>query len=283
MARYPGDGDWNKAVQYFSAAAMLAVGRVTLLIGVVGVLIALARRWFWPVVFLAIPPAFYILSMHGSGTPIFVPHLWPFSYYNTRYGLAILPLAAFGAGALVAMIPGRLRGPAAVLTLLAVTTPWLLHPHLENLICWKESQVNSVGRRAWTQEAANYLTAKLRPGDRIRMPFGDTTGILRYAGIPLRNTVHEGDSPIWDAGIARPDLFLFEQWIVCISGDPLCSAVFKTMRSEWRYEKVKVIAVKDAKPIEIYRRDLAPRLPVPKEEEQQVDEDPIHESARGSE
>ena len=48
--------------------------------------------------------------MHSSGTPIFVPDLWPYSWYNTRYALAALPLAAFAAGALVTLVPARFAG-----------------------------------------------------------------------------------------------------------------------------------------------------------------------------
>ena len=56
---------------------------------------------FWPVFLAALPPLFYIWSMHSGGTPIFVPTLWPFSYYNTRYALAALPLLAIAGGSLV--------------------------------------------------------------------------------------------------------------------------------------------------------------------------------------
>lgn len=279
MARYPGDHDWPKAIQMVSAAATLAVGPVLLIAGLVGLIAALLKRAFWPALLLSIAPVFYIVSMYGSGTPIFVPTLWPFSYYNTRYGLAALPLAAFGVGSIVALLPHRFKGPATVIAVLGVCLPWLLPPRLDRLICWKESQVNSEARRAWTSETAEYLKIAVRPADRIRIPFGDTTGILRAAGIPLRRTIHEGDSPQWNAGIARPDLFFWEEWVVCVSGDPLCSAALKTLRQGPRYERVKIVSVKGAAPIEIYRRDTEPRLPTPPEE---PNENPVHESTRRS-
>ena len=46
---------------------------------------------------LALPGAFFVWSMHSGVVPIFMPHLWPHSYYNTRYGLAVLPLLAVAA------------------------------------------------------------------------------------------------------------------------------------------------------------------------------------------
>ena len=41
--------------------------------------------------------------------------------------------------------------------------PWLIHPRPDAWITWKESQVNSEARRAWTREAAAYLGAALPP------------------------------------------------------------------------------------------------------------------------
>jgi hypothetical protein len=49
----------------------------------------------WPLALLALPPAFYVWSIHSSGTPLYVPVLWPFSFYNTRYAVAALPLLWF--------------------------------------------------------------------------------------------------------------------------------------------------------------------------------------------
>jgi len=92
MARYPGDHDWLKAAQYYFAAGIKVSSWRFLLLGVAGVAAACMRRIVWPLVLLSLPPVFYIWSMHSSGTPIFVPNLWPFSWYNTRYTIALVNL-----------------------------------------------------------------------------------------------------------------------------------------------------------------------------------------------
>ena len=119
--------------------------------GPAGGLVALFRRAFWPLVLLALVPLFYVWSLHSGGTPIFVPHLWPNSYYNTRYGIAALPLLAFAAAALVTIAPRASASSRRRWWLLAAISPWLAYPRLESWICWKESQVNSEARRAWTR------------------------------------------------------------------------------------------------------------------------------------
>jgi len=253
MAPYPGDGDWRAAAHYYLAAARLCAGWPLAVLGAAGAFVALWRRNWWPVALFALPPVFYIWSLHSGGTPIFVPHLWPHSWYNTRYGLSALPLLALGVAALAAVIPQRLRAAGAAGLLGAVLLPWLLRPAPEAWICWKESQVNSEQRRAWTREAADYLKRHYKGGGVIHA-FGDLTGIFLEAGIPLRETLHEGNTLEYYAAIGRPDLFLDEEWAVAISGDPVATAILRARRSGPEYECVKMIALKDAPVIEIYRR-----------------------------
>src|SRR5438128_6917660 len=162
-AAYPGDHNWALAWIQFRAAASLCLGRPLLWTGLLGVAAALLKRQLWPLLLLSLPPVFYIWSIHSGGTPIFVPNLYPFSYYNTRYGLALLPLAAFAAAALVAWAPQRLRAMGAVAVVGASLAPWLIDPHMESCITWKESAVNSEARRAWISEAAEFLRANYGP------------------------------------------------------------------------------------------------------------------------
>ena len=82
--------------------------------------------------------------MHSGGTPIFVPTLWPFSYYNTRYALAALPLLAIAGAGVVLLAPPRSRPWIAAAILLAAATPWLLRPQPGDWVTWKESQRNSI-------------------------------------------------------------------------------------------------------------------------------------------
>jgi len=254
LARYPGDHEWGKAWLYFRAAVQLCVGWPLVWLGVAGAVASLLKRVLWPLALLALPPIFYVCSMYSSSTPIYVPHLWPYSYYNTRYGLAALPLLALAAGALVAIAPPRLRRLAAVVVVLVGIAGWLAYPRQEGWICWKESQVNSVARRAWTRETAEFLRAEYRTGDGALIFFGDLAGVFQQAGIPLRQTLHQDNEPLWWAALARPDLFLWEKWAVAVSGDPVSAALGRPRKNGPRYDCVKTIAVKGAPAIEVYRR-----------------------------
>jgi 4-amino-4-deoxy-L-arabinose transferase-like glycosyltransferase len=253
LARYPGDGDWRQAVHYYFVAMKLADGAAVLLAGAAGLAVALWKKVWWPLLLLALPPVFYIWSIHSSGTPIFVPVLPPYSWYNTRYALAALPLAAFAAAGLAAAVPPGARAILVAALVGAGTLPWIA---AGEPICWRESQVNSAARRAWTRQAAEFLQARYRSGSGVIYTFGDLTGVLRQAGIPLREGLQQGNHPAWDAAIAGPQFFLREEWALAESGDQVATAILRAQRHGPHYELRKQIIVKGAPVIEIYQRAL---------------------------
>jgi Dolichyl-phosphate-mannose-protein mannosyltransferase len=248
MAPYPGDHQWLTAAHYYFTAARLVAGIPLMLAGAAGAVWMLVRRAWWPLLLLSLPAAFYVWSMHSSSTPIFVPTLPPFSWYNTRYAIAVVPLAAFAAGAVVKLLPSRFHVIAALLLALGTTAGWAVGGLPS--ICWKESEVNSEARRDWTAQAAEFLAREYRSGSGIVFPFGDLTGVLRQAGIPLREGLHEGNQAAFDGAIARPELLLHEEWGVAFSGDAVDAALRKA-----GYTLRKQIMVKGAPVVDIYHRE----------------------------
>lgn len=256
-APYPGLGDWRTAWLYFRTAVQLSVGWPLVAVGAAGLAVAARRSWI-ATLLLILPSAFYVWSIHSFGTPIFVPTLAPHSYYNTRYGLAALPLLALGAGALLTLAPARRKGWVAAAVAAAAIGPWLLRPQAGNWITWKESEVNSVARREWTSRAAAHLGPRYRAGEGIFTTFGDVTGIYREMGIPLERTLTWDNWPVWPAATVRPELFLRERWAVAIAGDAVQAAILKAGLRGPRYALEETIAVKGAPVVEIYRLDTAP-------------------------
>jgi hypothetical protein len=253
-APYPGMHNWAEAFRYFRTAAQLCAGSVLPLIALGGAAAILWRRKFWPLLLLALPGVFYIWSLHSGGTPIFVPTLPPFSWYNTRYGLAALPLLAVAAAGLVAFVPQGVRGVLAAVVVAAATAPWLVHPQPKNWIAWEEARVNSETRRAWTDEAAAYLGPRYRSGAGIVTSFGALTGVYRRLGIPLRETFTGDNGLLWLAAVQRPELWLRQEWAILEAGDPMCKAIPPMNRAGTHYTLEKTIRVKGAPAIFIFRR-----------------------------
>jgi len=250
--RYPGDHDWVTAARYYFAASRWIAGWPLLILGLAGTFAALAKRAWWPLFLLFLPPLFYVWSMHSSGTPIFVPDLSPFGWYNTRYAIAVVPFAAFAAGALVTFVPARFEIRTSIILALAITGVWGLRG--ASSLSWKESEINSEARRDWTAQAAGFLAHEYRPGSGIVFPFGDLTAVLREAGIPLREGLHEGNGVAFDAAMARPEILLAQvgsiEWGLAFSGDAVDGALQKA-----GYTLRKQIVVKGAQVVDIYHRE----------------------------
>ncbi len=155
----------------------------------------------WPLLFLLIPVPFYALSVAYGGVPIFVPAWWPFSHYNVRYGLQLLP--AFAA-ALAILIHRAVQAEtwkprlrlACVLGIFAVciasyTSVWRAGP-----VSLKEAQINMGTRNQLEAEVALWLE-KLPPNSTLLMYLGDHVGALQQAGIPLARVINEGNHRTW--------------------------------------------------------------------------------------
>jgi len=277
---YPGKGDWHVALLYYGWAVRACAGAPLFFLGAAGILAAAWKRAFWPIVLLALPGLFYLLNVHSGDSPIHLFYLPPHGIYNTRYGLASLPLLAFGGAALVALGPGtrirKLLAAAAVVGI--VTSPWLWNRSPDTWITWKESQYNSVARRAWTKQAADYLAAHYHAGDGVFTSFGDMTAIYRQAGIPLGDTLTADNGLTFEVARLRPDLALWEQWAVVMGGDPVQTAINHARRRGPNYELMQRVIVKDAPVIEIWQRRMAPENLLPP-----TDEDSLPQSARRQE
>jgi hypothetical protein len=246
---YPGMHNWPQAAQYYFAAGRLCAGWPLTILGVLGAVVALLHKQMRPAFFLLLTPAFYVWSIHSSKTPIHVPTLWPFSYYNTRYGIAVLVFCAFAAGALAEVL--HRKSLCLIIPLLSVT-PWLINPSPGHWICWKESEQNSLSRRAWTRAAARFLDGNYKLGDGILLHFGDLAGIFGQSHIPLREAIHEGTKPDWLPAIAAPAAFHPAKWAIALHGDVVSVALQHCQPPP--YKLVMEITTKDDPKLEIYQR-----------------------------
>jgi hypothetical protein len=256
-AYYPGRGNWHVAIQYYFEAGKLAIGLPALLLGAAGAIAAFGatgpvrgtpRRAFWPVLLLALPPLFYVWSIHSSSTPIFVPTLWPHSFYNTRYAMAFLPLVALGIGAIARF--GRI--PAAVAVILAFS-PVMLHPY-DHSITWQESDANSRARRAWVGEAAAWLRTAMGPNETFITSFSDMTAIYRILGVHLRNTLTGDNDVEFVMATSKPEIFLHTDWAIVTGGDPIQGVIDRARRDGPKYDLKHTVMVKGEPALEIYKR-----------------------------
>jgi hypothetical protein len=186
---------------------------------------------------LCAPIAFYAFSVAHGGVPLYLPSWWPFTWYNIRYGLQLLPLFSVAAGILAAamLTTDKRGGPwlaAAALALAAFgyASVWRVQP-----LCFTEAWVNSRTRVA-VESAVERTVAAVPPNSRFLMYLGDHVGIFQQAGIPLRQVVNEGNhrpwkkpsdpSGLWERALADPPQYA--DYVIAFEGDVVDRAADRT-------------------------------------------------------
>jgi hypothetical protein len=183
------------------------------------------------------PLPFYALSVAYSGVPIYIPPWWPFSYYNVRYGLQLLP--AFSVAFAIIMHAVFVFGSwnrrlrlACVLgifmfVIASYASVWRATP-----VSLKESQLNMRTRNQLERELAIWLR-KLPPDSTLLMYLGDHVGALQQAGIPLKRVINEGNHRPWKRPIdpeglwerALADPAKHADYVVAFENDSVWQAV----------------------------------------------------------
>lgn len=169
------------------------------------------RTFAW-LMLLWLPVPFYAYSVAYNSVPIFLPVWWPHSWYNTRYGMELLPALALGLGFVAAGMlfavrefkPGWAKYCAALLfVLLVVNFRELI---LERPLVYVEGTKNIAAHRPYQLAIPPVLRSLLakQPGATILMETSVDPEIVALTGIPLRQTINEADLSIWDEALAAP-------------------------------------------------------------------------------
>jgi hypothetical protein len=209
-------------------AAFWETGFALMAAAIGGLILVIRRRFVLSSLLLWMPLPFYVYSVAYGSVPIFIPQLWPHSYYNSRYGMELLPALAIFAFLAVQWaerrwsetqpLARRLMQPIALL-LIALNTVGMMYA---TPLVLKEAIVNSTTRVGFESALARQL-GEFPYGSTILMYTSDHIGALQDAGIPLRQTINEGDYDSFHAALAAPAEHA--NYVVAIAGDPVAAAV----------------------------------------------------------
>jgi hypothetical protein len=242
-------------------AAPLKCGRWLLLMAVVGTAYALVRYRSSAVpaaILLWLPIPFYTYSVAYGSVPIFLPVWFPHSYYNTRYGMELLPaFALFPAFALWAAMKkwpqwNRALAGFAVALILAGNA-YLLYA---TPLVFQEAKANAATRIPFEAALAQKLVL-LPPQATVLMYTSAHIGALQQIGFPLRRTINEGDYEQWQQALKDPAAAA--DYVVAIDGDPVAEAVKKHPQN---LELQFVICTTGQPCARLYRSTLGVRLSV---------------------
>ena len=242
---YPGEGHPITAATYLMKAGQLNVGsapagRLLLSLAILGTVVAIRRfRQYKVWLLLWLPLPFYALSIAYGSVPIFIPVWWPFSYYNVRYGLELLPVFAVFPVLLALFLAGSVRNrkrEIVIWTLLVVSfAGGYLAAWSEVPITLREARVNAHSRVAMEEALASFLV-RVPPNATLLMYQGVHVGALQRAGIPLKRVISEVNHPEWEWALLDPAHHA--DYIIACQGDPVWMAV-----REHRQELTEVAAI----------------------------------------
>lgn len=239
---HPGTHDLAVAFDYFLKSAELNLAWdgmeifwvAALLVGTAAVVFV--RRRLWPLVLLWLPVPFYTLSIAYASVPLFVPMWWPFSRYNVRYGIELLPafavftaVTAYRAVELGSGMKTRL-GIAALFFVLVVGSS--IGVWRWGVVSFEEAAINSRARIALESRLASQLES-FPPPTTFLMYLGDHVGAVEKAGIPLARVINEGNhrpwkrpfdpDGLWERALHHPSEYA--DCVIAFDGDPVADSV----------------------------------------------------------
>jgi len=169
-----------------------------------------AAGWSW---ILWFPLPFYAYSVAWGSVPIFIPTWFPHSWYNTRYGMEMLPAyglaAAFVAEFVVVGLslwrPKLVRWAVAAMLLLMLGN--IVEMAKERPLVFVEGEKNTEARVAFQRTippAMRALLAGKEPGAPVLMDTSTRPELVGFTGIPLKQTINESDKYFYRDALAAP-------------------------------------------------------------------------------
>ena len=195
-----------------------------------------SRQVFSWAFLLWLPVPFYAWSVAYGSVPIFFPAWWPYTLYNTRYGLELLPALAIGLGLAAHILVrvlgwGRLSRFSAPLVAAAFTLFFALAAlnFIQLLrsgpLVYVEGTKNLEARLPYDEAIPPLLQDLLALFRRapVLMNTSAYPEIVAFTDIPLRQTINESDLEIFRAALAAPARYAAV--IVTFDGDDVDRAV----------------------------------------------------------
>jgi hypothetical protein len=215
-------------------AAAAAQGNLMLVLSLLGTawgwLTARRRAFTWALL-LWLPVPFYAYAVSYGSVPIFLPDWWPHSWYNTRYGMEMLPAFALGLGFAAQFCLDAVKEFKPVLARYATGALFLLvvlnagEMVRERPLVYAEGTTNIAARRTYEKEIPPVLRALLvsRPGGLVLMDTSTDPEIVALTGIPLRQTINESDLEFYREALASPAAHVAV--VLAFDGDEIDRAV----------------------------------------------------------
>jgi Dolichyl-phosphate-mannose-protein mannosyltransferase len=229
---------WTSLVYFTKCAEMdiaaLSWGELVFIAAIIGTLygwLRSSKSGFAWTLFLWLPLPFYAYSVAYGSVPIFIPVWKPFSWYNTRYGMELLPaLACFFAFAVQAGLlrmkntqpRWRITLQSFLILLLVANIFFMLR---QGPLTYIEAKKNSESRGYYNLVLAQSLARlhTLDPNGVVLMDTSTFPSLVPHAGLTYRQTINESDKEWYWAALAAPATHA--DIVLAFAGDEIDKAV----------------------------------------------------------
>ena len=222
---YTTDGSFLLSARYYLEDLKLIIGAWPLMLAVLGFILwtldGSARRRRAGVLLFLVSLPFYIQAMAHAAVPLYVPTLFPHTYYNLRYGIEMLPAVAVLCSFLVSSrLSARLRTAVliGILTATVYQAFGMIRHGARELAIAKESILNTPCRSTRQGAVAEFLRGHY-DGQTILMAAGRWPCVMPETGIAYRRTITENNRRYWRDAASRPEEWV--EWIIRADGDPV--------------------------------------------------------------
>ncbi|MGD1156590.1 MAG: glycosyltransferase family 39 protein [Terriglobia bacterium] len=220
---YPTDGSLLLSAHYYLEDLKLVIGVWALELAVLGVVAWCARfrefRRSAVALLFIVPLPFYIQAMAYAAIPLYLPTLFPHTYYNLRYGLEMVPaVALFPSFVLSARLGRNLRVGLLVVFLVLLGRQFfvLASAGAEELAVVKEGILNTPCRSKRQQAVIQFLRGHY-DGKRVLLAVGKWPCVMPEVGIYFGSTISDANRKYWSRMSREPEKWV--EWIIQARGD----------------------------------------------------------------
>lgn len=158
---------------------------------------------------LSVPFLFNVASLVAGHSVIHLPEIPPYTWFNDRYGLMVLPLFAIAIG----FIARRRKTAFILATLILLTQNYLMYSG--NKVITIEDGVKGASGD-FLNSAGSWIKENAKDG-LILVAASSNDALLFKAGLPLKRYITEGARLYWQQALVDPTINA--EWIIMHKGD----------------------------------------------------------------
>jgi hypothetical protein len=257
---YPTDGSLRISARYYLADLALVIGPWQLELAVLGFVVwaleARERARRSAALLFLVPFVFYVQSMAHAAVALYVPSLFPHTYYDLRYGIEMLPaVALFPSFLVTSKTPARLRAVLTAVLLFVILGQYSydLSGGVRRLPIVRESILNTPCKSPEQQALIGFFR-QYYDGGTILTALGKWPCVMPALDIPFRHTISEENRLIWKLLPRNPGAWV--EWIIRSDGDTVDQLMRAYRDSFKEFDLVDRHKFGDGAWLEIYHRRL---------------------------